>query len=644
MHLLPLVAFAALVYQPPGERFVFRPATKGDVVFDLRERGEVEPASLTDVICRVRAPDNRGAIASTIVWLIDEGANVKRGDVVARLDDREAADHLRQSQVNHDQARAALAAAELERTTALARIRCDVENAADQVALTEVDLTAAKDEAERKRAEIRLRQSRRLLEVAKVEAEARKARADAALAPAKAAQALAEAEVNAAKLSLSQCTVAAPREGVVVFATANSRLGANQQSLVAVGETVREGQRLMRILDSSALVVRTRVLEAHVARVRPGQEAQVETVAGQYLGKVSAISAAADASDWMTQDVKVHTVTIALNGSQGEKPLRPGMTADVKLRVAEKTNVMRVPIQAVRVHQGRSYCFVKTGGGAEARPVATGIVGNHYIEITQGLKEGDEVALNPPFAPPTRSGAMGVEPRHGSDLAARSVRPASEGPRRSFVLKYGLTVDDLAAVRVLLPGVLAAAPTRLLPADLRSRGGETLSCVVSATVPECVLFQPELGDVATGRFLCQADELATANVIVLSAEAALVLFPAADPLGQIVHLVGKAQPFVVVGVLNPPSRPAAKEQPRAWISFTSSRMLLGELLTIRQQGTRGVEQVQVSELLLRFATPKEGGEAAAIMLALLEQRRPQRDWQVTPRPAGASADHRGETK
>ena len=69
---------------------------------------------------------------------------------------------------------------------------------------------------------------------------------------------------------IKKCLILAPQDGLVVYyVPEQSRFGSgSQQSIIAQGEPVREGQKLMRIPDLSKMVVNTRVHEAMISRVR----------------------------------------------------------------------------------------------------------------------------------------------------------------------------------------------------------------------------------------------------------------------------------------------------------------------------------------------------------------------------------------
>lgn len=80
-------------------------------------------------------------------------------------------------------------------------------------------------------------------------------------------------------------------------------------------------------------------------------------------------------------------------------PLKPGMTGDADIKVEQKTNVLRLPVNAVQIYEeGKGTVMVR---GPEGEPVpqevGVGIEGVDFVEIVSGLKAGDEVLIIPGF-------------------------------------------------------------------------------------------------------------------------------------------------------------------------------------------------------------------------------------------------------
>lgn len=77
-----------------------------------------------------------------------------------------------------------------------------------------------------------------------------------------------------------------------------------------------------------------------------------------------------------------------------DERIRPGMTADVRVIFAERTDVLLVPVEAVFDDEnGEKYVNLITEEGIEAKSVGTGISDGINIEITEGLEEGDKLQM-----------------------------------------------------------------------------------------------------------------------------------------------------------------------------------------------------------------------------------------------------------
>jgi multidrug efflux pump subunit AcrA (membrane-fusion protein) len=89
-------------------------------------------------------------------------------------------------------------------------------------------------------------------------------------------------------------------------------------------------------------------------------------------------------------------VTLLLDKKLEE--IKPGMTGNVDVIIAEKQNVLRLPVTAINPRNGRATVQVlgKDGKTTETRQVTTGLKGDDDVEITSGLDVGDKVVVATP--------------------------------------------------------------------------------------------------------------------------------------------------------------------------------------------------------------------------------------------------------
>ncbi len=197
------------------------------------------------------------------------------------------------------------------------------------------------------------------------------ARADLERAEAEAK--LARAAVARAEEALRRTTVLAPFDGVA---------GRRE---VSVGELVDPSRVITRIEGLSRLVVDAALPEDALAEVAPGQAATVHALGQDFTGSVT----------YVAPRVAEGTRTVALRVALAEPgPLRPGMTAQVRVITAEVPDALMVPTQAIaRSASGAAVWVVADGDTVERRPVTTGQRDAERAEVVSGLAAGERVVV-----------------------------------------------------------------------------------------------------------------------------------------------------------------------------------------------------------------------------------------------------------
>ncbi|GAA4608510.1 hypothetical protein GCM10023195_33430 [Actinoallomurus liliacearum] len=171
---------------------------------------------------------------------------------------------------------------------------------------------------------------------------------------------------------------------------AGGAAGGSSGSAGSGGSSSGSGGGFMTIAETSKLVVTGDFTEADVAKLKKGQSATVTFDAvqsAQASGKVTAIDQTATTSNNVVQ----YGVTVSLTDPPAG--LRIGATATVRVTTARAENVLYVPTAAVRTAGGRSTVTVLQGGKQVVQVVQAGVQGDQGTEITSGLKEGDQVLI-----------------------------------------------------------------------------------------------------------------------------------------------------------------------------------------------------------------------------------------------------------
>lgn len=230
----------------------------------------------------------------------------------------------------------------------------------------------------------------------------------------------ATASVNEARENLGRTNIYAPMSGTI--SSLNAELGER-----VVGTQQMAGTEILRVANLENMEVEVDVNENDIVKVAIGDSTIVEVDAylkKEFKGLVTEISNSANSTltaDQVTNfKVKVRILKESyedlLEGKpENYSPFRPGMTATVDIITNRKNGVIAIPISAVVVKSDTSSAksgkkveekvqpsdkkfetvFVKKGEEAKLRVIKTGIQDDANIEIAEGLEEGEEVITGP---------------------------------------------------------------------------------------------------------------------------------------------------------------------------------------------------------------------------------------------------------
>ncbi|MDH4202117.1 MAG: HlyD family efflux transporter periplasmic adaptor subunit [Phycisphaerae bacterium] len=239
------------------------------------------------------------------------------------------------------------------------------------------------------------------------ECRSRLAQAQARLSNAQESFTSQRSRVDDYKKQIEHCTIRAIAPGLVIYGEGGSgdmfrsyRRGSYGGSgIIAEGEAVYEGQTIISMPDTAAMVAEVSVHETEVQKVRPGQPAQIvmDAFPDKILqGRVLEVASLPDQQrGWMNPDLKVYETLVSVDGTHDF--LKTRMSCRVEILNRRIENALLVPVQVVTNRSGRKVCYVATATGPKERIVQTGEFTDTLVQILDGLEEGEEVLLNPPL-------------------------------------------------------------------------------------------------------------------------------------------------------------------------------------------------------------------------------------------------------
>ncbi len=394
--------------------------TRGDMIVTVTEQGTLESSNNQEVKCKVRG-------SSKVIWVIQGGSEVKPGDELVRLDTKRIEDAIgkhttdaHMARATYERTKADVARAEISIDAYLeGSYRSQLKGLEKQLTIAQSNLLTAKkmlghSESMFKRgyvSELEVEGNRFTVTQANLELKVRQTAIDALkkytkemqletlrgtlnsskskLEADKAGLAMDEGRRDRAIEELEYCVLKADRSGLVIYPSAAEWKDTPD---VAEGVNVRKDQVLLLMPDLSQMQVIIGIHESLVDRIRKGLRAKVTLPDVMIEGEVSAVASVARPAGWWTGNVVKYDTIIDLPTVDG---LKPGMSAEVEVIMAEHQDVLTVPVAAVVETADQSLCWVNTSDGVERRVLQLGDSNDVFIIAESGLKEGDEVVLNP---------------------------------------------------------------------------------------------------------------------------------------------------------------------------------------------------------------------------------------------------------
>jgi HlyD family secretion protein len=197
-------------------------------------------------------------------------------------------------------------------------------------------------------------------------------------------------ELAQKKVEAAASRLANARAALQLLTVRTPTAGTVRVVLTAPGAPVDTSTPIAAVADLESLEVNVDLSEFDVAQVKKGMKAvvAVDALGGEsYPGKVRFV--ALTGSD--TSGVVTFPVQVSLTEADGVKP---GMNVSVRVIVAERKNVIQVPVEAVTGEDEEAFVIVLDAAGEPVdRKVKLGLANNKRVEIVKGLREGELVVL-----------------------------------------------------------------------------------------------------------------------------------------------------------------------------------------------------------------------------------------------------------
>ncbi|HET6407477.1 MAG TPA: efflux RND transporter periplasmic adaptor subunit [Chthoniobacteraceae bacterium] len=323
-----------------AERFVAR-AEKRDIDFSVEVSGDVAPAFQLEV---------KSEVSGKLKALhVEPGDQVKEGDLLAEIDDRDLLTEKQSVLTEIDGAR-------LE----VDKDRRNFERAKE---LSEAKLIS-REQFDNLTSEFDMAQN---------------------------ALVRAQRKLDIVEDKLRKTKVISPMEGTVL------KRDVIEGQVVIAAASVNSGTLLMTVANLQKLLVQTHVNQVDVARLKSDQEVKLRADSlkdASMTGTITRIDLVASVKN----NIKGFAVEATI--ANPNPRLRPGMSVNLTVPIDHADDALSVPISAVFKGEGnQKVVYVRTGDATERREVKVGVTNFDYAEIKSGLQEGESILLVEPDRP-----------------------------------------------------------------------------------------------------------------------------------------------------------------------------------------------------------------------------------------------------
>jgi len=409
---------------------VFSPVFRGPYEHIVLEQGQVESSTNVEIRCEVKS---RSAGGTEILWVIDEGTRVKKGEKLVSLDQSALDQELVQQQIVWNTSHALVIEAENTlRVAEIGRIeylegtfRKEEQTIQSEIFVAEENLRRAQlsfQSTERLAAkgivtalqlegdQFAVDKAKNELETARIKLEVvRKYTKEKTLKQFDSDIATATAKWEAEKKShqlemekleeieeqIEKCTIVAPEDGQVVYANIHDHHGSTE-FVVEAGASVRERQAIIRLPDPTKMQINATINESRISLIEVGMPVAIEFDAIRectFRGEVTKLNRYAESGSWRSGNIKKYATWISIFDPPPE--VRSGMNAEVRIYVEQNEDALQVPVQALYETKGRFFCLVKDDKQCETCEVQVGSSNDNAMTIEAGLEEGQLVVMNP---------------------------------------------------------------------------------------------------------------------------------------------------------------------------------------------------------------------------------------------------------
>jgi len=396
--IIGLIVGGYLIFRPKSSNN--NPATSYNT-YKVQRGDLVVSVSGSGVLYASKSLDITSSIGGTVLWVIDEGKSVKKGDLLVKIDPKDYKNAYEQAKLNYENAKLKLEQTQLSFETQKKQMNQDLKNAQISRDNAYLEFQRLKDQYQKseelfkkgiissdqlnsdkisyEKAKNSYEQAEANLQTIKLSYQIKLSQLEKDIESAKISLAQAKLNLDKAKADLDSTEIRAPFSGI----TANIS--------VKEGDIITANKTLLSLMDMSNLELNLEVDQVDIGKIKVGLPVKVTCEAfpdKEFEGRVKSISPVARISN----NIAIFDVKVSIPNKSMD--LKPGMTVDGEIIILERNNVLLIPLRAVQKVGRRSYVEVLNDGKTELVRVSLGEDDGTNVIVEDGLMEGQEIVVS----------------------------------------------------------------------------------------------------------------------------------------------------------------------------------------------------------------------------------------------------------
>ena len=331
-----------------------------------------------------------------ITYIIPEGSEVKKDDILAVLKDNRLENEYENAQNQVDITKAELK----KKKTQLKNERSQLES---QLKINETSVAAKRLQLVGLEFAAPTKQEIEKLQIQKFEMEAEKLKRKLTALENIQKEELkylemkivqAESKFNRFNRMKEQLTIKSPGDGIVTY-----DINRRTRKKVQLGDMVYRRYPIIKIPDLSKMQVRMQVSETDAQKLKEGQKAVIKiTSLGDFelTGKVSNVDKVAKPVLINYRNSKIKRVDVVVEIDSTEIELVPGLTGECRIVIEEFENVLVLPKECIFEEDTAKFVYVSSGEKFIERPVELSYQSSDFVVVKDGIKNGEGLALYKP--------------------------------------------------------------------------------------------------------------------------------------------------------------------------------------------------------------------------------------------------------